>query len=75
MRDVDAIKQELLGLPIEQRARLAEALIDSLQERTPEELEKLWAEEAQRRIAGYEAGSIESAPAEEVHASILKRIS
>jgi putative addiction module component (TIGR02574 family) len=75
MRDVDAIKQELLGLPIEQRARLAEALIDSLQERTPEELEKLWAEEAQRRIAGYEAGSIESVSADEVHASILKRIS
>ena len=75
MRDVDAIKQELLGLPIEQRARLAEALIDSLQERTPEELEKLWAEEAQRRIAGYEAGSIESVPADEVHPSILKRIS
>jgi putative addiction module component (TIGR02574 family) len=75
MRDVDAIEQELLELPIEQRARLAEALIDSLQERTPEELERLWGQEAQGRIAGFEAGSIETAPADEVHASILKRIS
>ena len=75
MENLDALEQQILDLPVEERARLAEALLESLDERTPEELERLWAAEAIRRVADFEDGKIESKPASEVHAAIHKRLS
>ncbi|MCP4896406.1 MAG: addiction module protein [bacterium] len=74
MADLEALTQEALELPLDQRAQLAEKLLSSLDELTPTEVEQLWAQEAERRFAAYEAGEIESHPADEVHAEILKRI-
>ena len=48
-------------LPPEERAKLAERLIASL-ERNPE-VEKAWEEEIRRRIAEFDAGRIETTPA------------
>ena len=75
MENLDALEQQILELPVEQRARLAEALLESLDERTPEELERLWAAEAVRRVKGFEDGKIESKSSADVHAAIQKRLS
>ena len=74
MTDLEALTQEVLELPLDQRARLAERLLSSLDELSPTEIEQLWAQEAERRFAAYEAGEIKSHPADEVHKDILKRL-
>lgn len=65
-RDVKEIAAEALALPLTARAELASRLLDSLEELSEEENDTLWAEEAERRYAEYQAGRIEAVPAEEV---------
>jgi len=74
MTDVETLTHDALELPLEQRARLTERLISSLDDLSEEEAERLWAEEAIRRIAAYEAGHIEAHTAEAVHDAILMRL-
>jgi len=74
MEEFEALARQLLGLPLEQRAALAGQLLESLDHLTPEELEQLWAAEAQRRYEAYEAGKIESYSGPEVHRQILEEI-
>jgi len=45
--NIQAIEQEVLHLPIEDRARLAEKLLSSLDALSEQEIEKLWLVEAQ----------------------------
>jgi putative addiction module component (TIGR02574 family) len=53
-RDLEA---KALDLPPEQRARLAERLISSLDPENDPEAEALWLQEAERRLAEIESGS------------------
>ena len=53
-------------LELSDRAKLAEQLLTSLDEPSDAEVEKLWIEEARRRLAAYRADQIEGIPAEEV---------
>jgi hypothetical protein len=62
----DEIKTEALELGIEQRAKLAEVLLKSLDEPSPEELERLWLEEAGRRQREVEEGRAQMVPGPEV---------
>lgn len=64
--DVKSLEREALQLPAEDRARLAHELLDSLDELSPEELDRLWVEEAGRRAAQIDAGEVELVSAEEV---------
>ena len=48
------------------RAKLAEQLLTSLDDPSEAEVEKLWIEEARRRLAAYRTGQVEAIPAEEV---------
>lgn len=75
MESIDSLTKQILELPLEKRTRLAEALLESLDEQTPEEIELLWAAEASRRVADFEDGKIKSRPAEDVHAAIQSRLS
>lgn len=60
---------ELFGeLPREERARLAETLISSLDEEG--EVERAWNEEIRRRLQELDAGSVETVSAEEVLAEL-----
>ena len=59
-----ALEAAALLLPPEERARLAERLIASL-DRDPE-IATAWDEEIRRRIAALDAGRLESCSAEEV---------
>ena len=56
-----------LSLDVHDRATLAERLLASLEELSEEEADRLWAEEAQRRLEEYRAGRAKAVPAEEVY--------
>jgi putative addiction module component (TIGR02574 family) len=64
----DQIEIEALNLPRSERARLAEALIASLDEDS--EIERAWNEEIRRRIEEIDSGKAEMIPAEEVFKEI-----
>ncbi|MGA7539279.1 MAG: addiction module protein [Steroidobacteraceae bacterium] len=64
--DIDALEREALKLPAEDRARLVRNLLDSLDELSAEELDRLWLEEASQRAAQIDAGEVELISAEEV---------
>jgi putative addiction module component (TIGR02574 family) len=55
-------------LPPEERARLADALLGSLQEPPSAEIEVAWDREIEARVAAYERGEGKTYPAEEVFA-------
>ncbi len=68
--NIQAIEQEVLHLPIEDRARLAEKLLSSLDNLSEQENEKLWFVEAQRRAAEIDNGTVQLVSAEEVESKI-----
>ncbi len=67
---IQTIEQEALNLPIEDRARLAERLLSSLDDLTEAEAEKLWLMEAQRRADEIDQGLVELVSAEEMERRI-----
>mgnify|MGYP003551811298 FL=1 len=67
MANLGEILKSALSLEVRDRATLAERLLASLEEITEEEAEKLWAEEAERRLNEYRAGRAKAVPADEVH--------
>ncbi len=64
--NIQSIEQEVLHLPVEERARLAEILLSSLDELSEQEIEKLWLLEAQRRAAEIDNGTVQLISAEEM---------
>jgi len=72
-RDVKDIAAEALQLPLEARAELASQLLESLDDLSEEEIEHLWAVEAERRYSEYKAGRVEAISAEEVFARLQSR--
>jgi putative addiction module component (TIGR02574 family) len=66
MKPIDHnIENQIIGLPHRDRARLALALIESLDPGKDEDATELWLDEAERRLAAYDAGEIESRDADE----------
>jgi len=64
--------EQALDLPPDERARVAEQLLSSLEpELSP--IDHLWAIEAEDRLDAFERGEIESIPAEEVFNAIKNR--
>lgn len=64
----EQIESEALSLPTDARARIALALIESLDEDA--EVERAWQEEVQRRLDDLRSGRVQGIPAEEVFAEI-----
>lgn len=62
-RDLEA---QALELAPEERARLAERLISSLDPETDPQAEELWLQEAERRLSEIESGSVSAVPGEHV---------
>ncbi len=59
------VLDEAMQLKPDERLGLIEILIQSLDEPDPR-LNKIWAEEAQRRLAAYREGRLKEMPMEEV---------
>ncbi len=66
MPDLDEILKDALSLGVHDRARLAEKLLESLDTLSEEEADRLWADEAERRLKEYRAGRMKAIPADEV---------
>jgi hypothetical protein len=71
---IDDHETAALKLDPKARARLAGRLLESLEELSPEENARIWAEEAQRRAEALDAGSLRSRPAEDVFRDAQTRI-
>jgi len=61
------IEEQARALSAEDRARLAESMLESLNVPVSE-VENAWSEEIERRIAAFDRGEIPSYPAEDVFA-------
>jgi len=64
--DIETIRREALSLPAQERAQLAEQLLSSLDSLSETEIEQLWFQEAARRAAELDQGSVQRIPAEVV---------
>ncbi len=70
MKNLDEIKADAFELDSGQRAALAKALIESLDEPSAEEHERLWFEEAERRRQDVADGRVALVPGAEVMARL-----
>jgi len=64
---------EALSLPAEARVSLVEKLLTSLNLPTQLEIDRLWSEEAERRISQIDKGEIKLVPGKKVFSNIRKK--
>ena len=72
---IEELEAEALKLKPAARARLAERLLDSLENLSDEENARVWAEEAERRSAAWDADPDSGLPADAVFATAKSRLS
>jgi putative addiction module component (TIGR02574 family) len=60
------LESKALRLPRKERARLAQRLISSLDSRADADVDKLWLQEAERRLGELKSGRVAGIPAEKV---------
>jgi putative addiction module component (TIGR02574 family) len=63
---IHKIESEALNLDIHSRATLVGKLLLSLDEPSVSEVEKLWLDEAERRLDDYRTGKVQGIPGNEV---------
>lgn len=68
-----SIEEQARALSAEDRARLAESMLESLHTSIAE-IEALWAEEIEERVSAFDRGEITSYPAEEVIAEARRSL-
>ena len=68
------LEAEALKLPVSERARLAETLLESLEELSVDEHQRLWTEEAARRDAELDADPSRGRSSESVFRDARARI-
>ena len=64
--EFEKLKGDLLTLPVESRASLAHALIESLDDAADDDAESLWMDEIRRRDAEILAGTAKLKPLDQV---------
>ena len=64
--EFERLRDDLLTLPVDSRASLAQALIESLDDSVDENAESLWLEEIRKRDAEIRSGTAKLKPAEQV---------
>ena len=67
------VESAALSLPLEDRTRLAIHLLESIEERPdadPQQVERAWLAEANRRYQAYLRGEEKAIPAEEVYSEL-----
>ena len=71
--DFGTVEKKALHLPLQDRARLARRLIESLDELSEVEAEKLWLDEAERRAREIDEGAVTLVSADELDQRIQAR--
>ena len=69
----DKVYDKALSLPANDRIGLVERLLSSLNLPTQPDVDKLWADEAERRVAQIDSGEVELIPGETIFERIRKR--
>ncbi len=64
--EFEKLKGDLLTLPVESRASLAHALLESLDDVVDDDAESLWMDEIRRRDAEIRAGTAKLKPLDQV---------
>lgn len=67
------IFDEALSLPADLRASLVERLLTSLNLPTQPEIDRIWAEEVERRISQIDKGEVKLRPGEKVFSAVRKK--
>ena len=67
------VVDEVLSLPADARILLIEKLLNSLNLPTQEEIDHLWAKEAEHRISQIDKGMVKLIPGEKVFQDIRKK--
>ena len=65
-KKLNEVEKEAMELPPTDRARLAERLLETLDESEDADVEEQWLQEAEQRYRDYRAGKIGSTPADKV---------
>jgi len=71
--EVSDLLKRALALPFDERAALANTLLDSL-EATDESVQEAWDEEVARRIKNLKAGKAVTVPWEQLHRELLAMV-
>ena len=69
----DRVVDDALDLPSDARIGLVDRILASLNLPTRPDIDKMWAEEAERRIAQIDRGEVQLIPGEEVFAKIRRK--
>ncbi len=72
MATSEEILQQILSLPVETRARLAQQLLESLEPQR-ERNRQLWDKEVESRLDAYERGELQAVSGEEVFARLREK--
>jgi putative addiction module component (TIGR02574 family) len=73
IRSSAKVVNNALSLPPRSRAKLAEKLLESLDDPKQKEFDSLWREEVEDRIDAYDKGSLKAVPGKEVFRNLKPR--
>ncbi len=73
IRNSTKVISQALSLPPRSRAKLAEKLLESLDDPKQREIDLLWATEVEDRIDAYEKGDLKAIPGREVFRKLKPR--
>ncbi len=71
--EVSDLLKRALSLPVDERAALANTLLDSL-DQADDSVEEAWDKEVARRMKDLDAGRVVTVPWEEVHQKLLAMV-
>jgi len=72
---IEQLAKEVMNLSLEERAELAQRLLISLDEAPSSEIERLWMQEAERRLKEFLEGKVQGIPSEDVFRRAISEIS
>jgi hypothetical protein len=75
LKNIEEIAEATMQLGLEDRALLAGKLLLSLDEPSSSEVERLWLDEAERRLEDFRLGNVRSIPSEEVFRRAIAELS
>jgi putative addiction module component (TIGR02574 family) len=74
MKPENNLEDQIIRLPHRDRARIALKLIESLEPGRDEDASELWLDEAERRLAAYDAGETGARDADEVFSEVDRQL-
>ena len=69
----DRVVEDALELPADERIGLVDRILASLNLPTRPDIDKMWSEEAERRVAEIDRGEVDLIPGEEVFSNIRRK--